>query len=133
VSLIRGPVEKQTVLVQDVEATREDSGQKGETTPLKVQVIYKPTMEKVTYHHTDNIGEKVPVEVDAYAIEYRGTQSTWTENQRWFVPELGLVQIDFTLDGQRHTWTLDEIRTLDECTIDGNATPAKDRCGGTGR
>lgn len=130
IPLARGPLGEHDRVSTETEALPFGSA---EPVPesWKVDTIHSRQPEKVWVQLMDEFGlEKEEVQVEAYPVTYRGLPQNWREGTRWYAPELGLVQLEFSVDGELRTWVLDGMRTLDGCSADvGDAVELQDKCG----
>jgi hypothetical protein len=71
-------------------------------------------------------------DVEAVRISYSGIPWADENHDRWFVPNRGLVKLEFSIGGARTTFTLDRKRTLEGgCPTWEPTSPVKDVCGST--
>lgn len=144
IPFLRAPAEDQGRVSAETQATHVfwvagDEGQelKEETQGLKMEMVYALEPKQVIIKRTDELGlKKDEVAVDAYRVTFRefvwdGEGHSWQENYRLFSPELGVVELQFPVEGETKTWRLDEVRRLEGCKaeVTTNVERPKDHCG----
>lgn len=104
-----------------------------EDIPVSFRADYVPgqTVNIVAEIEGENGGQGAQaISYEATKVIYSTGNQSWSEQPRWFVPNVGVVQLDLTVAGTRHTWKLVRKRTLGgNCPLDNAAEAPSDSCG----
>ncbi len=122
---VTGPVEAQSSVMAQASVKEKIFGaEQGAPTTASLRADYTPDQAVLA-----SLDGGPRQSFTATRVLYSGLP--WDERVRWFVPEIGFVQLELTLDDQsgRVKWILNNVRTLEGGCPWRPGDPPQDTCG----